>query len=113
MRKKTNSSSYNSDYDNFGIPKMGMPFIPDLGSFINPKTSKKSDLESGVKRVTNAVSFGFDVDERESTKPQRNRRKANLFERGRRLNNGEAPIDEFEAYQFGNQRDYFGGNNIF
>lgn len=108
MKKKSGRN-----YDNFGMPELNMPFIPDLSEFINPKMPKRNNLESGVDRVVNATKLNYDYDERKSSRPQRLRRKANLFERGERLKNGEAPLNEYEAYQFNNQRDYFGGNNIF
>jgi hypothetical protein len=109
MKKKIKKSNY----DGLGFPELNMPFVPDLGEFINPKIHKNGNLASGINRVTNAFSFGFNPDRVPPDRPQRIRRKKNLFERGRRLDKGEAPLNEYEEYQYRNRSDYQGGNNIF
>ena len=99
MRRKNNP-------DNFG-----MPFIPNLSDYINAGQSGVNPLASGVKKVAKATSFDFHYDERESTKNQRKRRRADLFERGQRLNSGEAPLSDIETYQYSHGSDYLGGKN--
>lgn len=105
MKKKTNSSNY----DNWGMPKINMPYIPDLSSFINEGQSSVNPLESGVRKVTNTTSFGFDNYDK-APKFQKKRR-SDTFERGLRLNSGEAPLSDYELYQYQNDSDYQGGKN--
>ena len=107
MRKKQKNSGFND----FGMPKLNMPFIPNLADFINEGQSGLNPLESGVRRVTKATSMGFDYDERESTKNIRKKRRDDLFDRGQRLNSGEAPLSDFEIYQYDRGVDYMGGQN--
>jgi hypothetical protein len=107
MRKK----SKKTNYDNFGLPSLDMPDIPNLAYFINQGQSDAFPLSSGIQNVAKATSMGFDYNEREDTKNIRKRRRRNLFERGQRLNSGEAPLSDYEIYQYQNNNDRLGGKN--
>ena len=104
MKKKNN---FSSGFDNFGMPKINMPYIPDLSYYINEGQSSVNPLESGVNKVAKATSFGFGFDE----PPIKNKRRSDTFERGQRLNSGEAPLSDYELYQYRNDSDYKGGKN--